>query len=469
MPMHHPARSTKLVATFSFALALALASLSPPALVSAAPGPTGTTYNVVWDDFSKGFTVGDPGTAAKWFYFGIGPYIGNDGVATTSNKGLRVAPPGVNPITGLPAFSLTLGQEGAADNPFGLPGGVDHVKWLVYANAIASTGFPGFDVHPGRELTFDAWISGQSYGNEQHPFGSAVVDPDDDIRLAASAMPTIDFETFLVADFFFTNKRIYAVYERLPFARTATDNYAAFTYVIPVGTRVPGQQHHVTIGYDRSANVLRWLVNDVEVFRVTRPGYRLPSREYMVLDHGGEDRDVVCRQRDLGLGMFTLLDAAGPTQQALVQLSNAPGFYFSTAQGEPFAQTFLDPVSKPSNRIWGEGALLQVQKVRVASQRTNMAQAMVGGTSVESSIRLGIRPEGAHGLRVSFSLPTDRQARLDVFDVAGRLVSTQNLTSVGAGTQTQNVNLSRSLGRGVYLARLTQGAESATSKFAYMP
>src|SRR5215204_288335 len=118
----HQTRPTKLVATLY--CALALASLRAPALVSAAPSPTGSTYNVVWDDFNKGITVGDPGTPAKWFYFGIGPFVGNDGVATTSNKGLRVAPPGVNPITGLPAFSLTLGQEGAADNPFGLPGGV---------------------------------------------------------------------------------------------------------------------------------------------------------------------------------------------------------------------------------------------------------------------------------------------------------------------------------------------------------
>ena len=460
-------RRSKVAATVS--CLLAVASLAGPAVVGAAPSPTGSSYNVVWDDFSKGFTVGDLGTSAKWFYFAAGPFVGNDGVATTSNKGLRVAPPATNPSTGMPAFSLTLGQEGAPDNPFGLPGGIDHVKWLVYANAISTMGYPGFDAVPGRELTFDSWVTGQSYGNELHPFGSAVADPDDDIRLAASAMPTIDFETYLVSDFFLTNKRIYAVYERLPFGRTATNNYAAFTYAIPVADRKPGQQHHLTIGYDRSANVIRWLVNDVEVFRVTRPGYRLPSRQYMILDHGGVEQDVVCNQRDFGFGTFTLLDAGNPSQQALVKLSTASDFYFSTTLGSPNPQTFLDPLSQPGSRIWGEGAVIQVQKARVASQRSMMAQAMSGGTRDGSPIRFGIRDGGAGSLQLSFSVPTSRPARLEIFDVAGRLVSARLLSSVAAGSQTTVVGLDRALGRGVYLARLTQGTQSATTKFAYIP
>ena len=463
----HASRRSKVTATLS--CVLAVVSLARPVAVGAAPTPTGSTYNVVWDDFSKGFTVGDPGTAAKWFYFSAGPFVGNDGVATTSNKGLRVAPSATNPSTGMPAFSLTLGQEGSADNPFGLPAGIDHVKWLVYANAISTMGYPGFDALPGRELTFDSWVSAQSYGNEQHPFGSAVADPDDDIRLAASAMPTIDFETYLVSDFFMTNKRIYAVYERLPFGRTATDNYAAFTYAIPVADRKPGQQHHLTIGYDRSANVIRWLVNDVEVFRVTRPGYRLPSRQYMILDHGGVERDVVCNQRDFGFGMFTLLDAGNPSQQALVKLSSVDGLYFSTALGSPVPQTFLDPLSEPGSRIWGEGAVIQVQKARVASQRPMMAQAMSGGTRDGSPIRFGIRAGGAGSLQLSFSLPTSQPARLELFDVSGRLVSARILSSVATGSQVTVVGLDRSLGRGIYLARLTQGTQSATRKFAYIP
>lgn len=323
-------------------------------------------YSLVWDDFKNGFSADMPG--AKWFYFSAGPFIGNDGIATTSAKGLHVAPAAVNPVTGLPEFSLTLGQEGAPDNPLGLPGGIDHVKWLVYANHAASSGYPGFDAIPGQELLFESWISGQSFGNEQHPFAGAVTNPDDDIRLATTAMPTIDFENFLVADFFLTNRKIYALYERLPFGRAPGYNYAAFTYAIPVAVRKPGQQHHLTIGYDRTAKTIRWLVDDKEVFKVTRPGYRLASRQYMVLDHGGIEEDVDCRQRDVGFGMFTLLDAAGPDMSALAQLSTSPDFYFNTSTGSPVAQSFWDPASLPSSRIWGEGAELTVKKVRISSK-----------------------------------------------------------------------------------------------------
>lgn len=342
-----------------------LACIGMAASLSAIAASAGG-YTLVWDDFKDGFSVNAPG--AKWFYFAAGPFVGNDGLETTSNQGLRVVSPGVNPITGLPAFTSTLGQEGSPDNPFSLPGGIDHVKWLVYANNTATSGYPGFDCIPGQELQFDAWVSGRSYGNEFHPFGIAVADPDDDIRLANPAVPTIDFENFLVADFFLTNKRIYALYERLPFNRTATNNYAAFTYAIPVAERLPHQQHKLTIGYDKSRNLIRWYVGGKEVFRVTRPGYRLASNEHLVIDHGGVEEDVVSRQRNIGFGTFTLLDAASPTQQALVRLSTAPDFYFNTLTGQPTPQTFLDELSLPGSRLWGQGAELNVRKVVVSSR-----------------------------------------------------------------------------------------------------
>ncbi len=71
---------------------------------------------------------------------------------------------GTNPATGEPAFARTLGQEGAADNPFGLPGGIDHVKWLYYINRTnAETGQPGFKAPTdGRELVCAATIGGRT-------------------------------------------------------------------------------------------------------------------------------------------------------------------------------------------------------------------------------------------------------------------------------------------------------------------
>ena len=49
---------------------------------------------MVWDDFRGGFSATGPN--AKWFYFSTGPYVGDDGVTTTSNQGLRVVPTGTN-------------------------------------------------------------------------------------------------------------------------------------------------------------------------------------------------------------------------------------------------------------------------------------------------------------------------------------------------------------------------------------
>ncbi|MBI1334784.1 MAG: hypothetical protein GC165_18105 [Armatimonadetes bacterium] len=322
-------------------------------------------YNIMYDDFNDGFSVNSP--TAKWFYFAAGPFVGDDGIVSTSNKGLYVRAKGTNPLTGLPAFTLSVGQE---TDPFSLPGGFDHVKWLAYANHLASTGVPGFDAVPGQELTFETWIGGESYGNEQHPFGANVTDPDDDVRLAAPAMNTIDLESFLVSDFFMTNKRIYALYERLPFGRTPGHNYAAFTYVIPVATRKKSEMQHLSIAYDRSAGRMRWMVDGKEVFRVDHVGHRI-DRKYMLLDHGGIEEDVDCRQRDIGFGTFTLLDGGTNGQPGLVQLSSVPDFYFNTALGEPYGQSFIDSLSLPNSRLWGEGADLWVKKVQVSSKAAN--------------------------------------------------------------------------------------------------
>jgi Family of unknown function (DUF6081) len=157
----------------------------------------------------------------------------------------------------------------------GLPGGLDHVKWLAYMNHVSAAGIAGFGVLPGQELTCETWISGRTFGTAAHPFGTAIFRANDDLRLASVAMNTIDFETFMVFDFFLTNEGIYALYERLPFGRTASDNYAAFTYQVRVASRSPGDSHHLRISHDRTAGTVRWSIGGTKVFRVSRLGRRL--------------------------------------------------------------------------------------------------------------------------------------------------------------------------------------------------
>ena len=175
------------------------------------------------DDFSDGFSAQGPD--AEYFYFAAGPYVGDDGIESTSSKGLRVISSGTNRRTGKPAFTRTLGQEdNGVDNPLGLPGGIDHVKWLVYANHQAPSGVAGFEATADQELSGQVRISGRTFGTQAHPFGRAVKNPNDDLRLASVAFNSIDFESWMVFDFFITNERIYAFYERLPFGRTPDHN-----------------------------------------------------------------------------------------------------------------------------------------------------------------------------------------------------------------------------------------------------
>jgi hypothetical protein len=320
-------------------------------------------YRMVWDDFGDGFVTDGPD--ARWSYVAGGGYVGDDGIEQTSRRGLHVRSSGTNPVTGAPAFVNTIAQED--DNPTGHYGGADHAKWLVYADHTASTGFAGFDAVPGQELSCSATMSGEVFGTEGHPFGDAVEDPDDDLRLASVMLNTIDNETSTAFDFVLTNDRIYAFYGRPPFARGTLGNYAAFSHTIPLARRDPGDRHHFRIAYDRSAGVVRWLIDGEEAFRVDRIGLML-DRDTLTLDHGGVETPVAPRQLSCGMGLLSLMDGSYPTGQALVRLSSADDHYFGTDAGQPVPQVFVDEESRGSSRLFGQGAELDISRFVVSSQ-----------------------------------------------------------------------------------------------------
>ncbi|MDQ4032249.1 MAG: DUF6081 family protein, partial [Actinomycetota bacterium] len=118
---------------------------------------------------------------------------------------------------------------------------------------------------------------------------------------------------------------------------------------------------------DRSAGVTRWLDDANDVYQVGRLGHHLDSREHLVLDHGGEETPVEPRQLNCGMGMISVLDGELPGQSALVRLSGTDGFYFDPATGEPDPQTFLDDESLESNRLFGQGAGMNMSRYVVSS------------------------------------------------------------------------------------------------------
>lgn len=356
---------TSAVALSSTKLANSQASTPSPLAT-----PVGSTTTLFHDEFDDGFLVDGPD--ARWALFALPgadggvAFVGDDGSATTSEQGLDVISGGTNPETGEPAFTKTVPQEGG--DPTALPGGIDHVKWLVYTTAVASSGMPGYDAERGSELVFRTTMSGQTYGTGNHPFADGVIDPDDDLRLAGLTFNTYDPESWMVFDFWLTNKRIYAFYERLPFGRAQQGNYAAFSYQIPVGDRSPEDWHELTIAYDRAAGVVRWLVDGVEGFRVDRIGYHI-DRQYMTIDHGGDEGLIEPRQLSGGMGLLNLLDGALPSGRALVRLSEVEGTYFDTLEGEPVVQTFIDDTSAEASRLFGQGAQLGMEHFTVESHQ----------------------------------------------------------------------------------------------------
>ncbi len=347
--MHPHPRLTAVLASLALTFSLTAAAQAP--------------FRETWDNFKGPFSVNTPD--AKWYYLQVGPYVGDDGIVTTGPQGLRVIPTGVNPTTGEPAFTKTIGQDSKNG---GLPGGLDHVKWLAYMNHTASTGYPGHDAVHGQRLACESWIGGRTYGTENHPFGNLVDNPNDDLRLAAFAMNTADFETFMVFDFFVTNETIYAFYERLPFGQGGPMGYyAAFSHQIPVASRTLNDKHHLKIEYDRSAGKVRWYVDDEQVFQVDQIGYRL-DRQYLTLDHGGIEEPVDMRQLNCGMGTFTLLDAYRPTNVGLVKLGDVTGSYDPDV-GEPTPEAFYDEESLEENRLFGQGAELTMKKYVVSSKK----------------------------------------------------------------------------------------------------
>src|SRR4051812_14798396 len=139
---------------------------------------------------------------------------------------------------------------------------------------------------------------------------------------------------------------------------------------MPLGDRRPGDKHKLSTVYDRGAGTVRWLVNGKERFRIDRIGYRI-DRQYMTLDHGGDEVLVEPKQLDFGMGLFTLLDGALPSGQALVRLSSQANFYFDPAVGQPTPQTFGDEESRDESRLFGQGAAIHVERFTVESRKAS--------------------------------------------------------------------------------------------------
>lgn len=172
------------------------------------------------------------------------------------------------------------------------------------------------------------WAQGQTFGTNVQPFGRAVSDPQSDLRLASFAMNTIDVETGMVFDVWMTNTKVYPYYERLDL---------------------------VTVAYDRSAGVVRWIINGSVAATVDKIGF--PSSEAtLIIDRGGTPQLAAPRQINGGMALFTLMDGGlPPTGEGLVRLG---GSY-------EYPRSFIG-----GSTLFGQGAEMQVRRLEVRTSET---------------------------------------------------------------------------------------------------
>lgn len=298
--------------------------------------------NVYLDNFNQGtYDPLDPNS--PYGYFEISPGVpANDGVIQQGNGFIveRAMP-----------FTLTV--------PPGPFGGVDHVKNLKYLDL-------PFDPQNNKTLVYTLRFSGKTTGTENHPFGSAVTNDQDDIRLASVAQNMLDVRTFMVADFFLSNTGIWAFYERLPFGKGTPElgNYRAFSSTKRVATRKSDCDiHTLSIEYDTNKQEIRWYVEGKLVLKVDKIG--IPSTDpnvKLILDHGGVDTIVRPLGFQVGFGAFTLLDMKDPlnanVNKGLVKINNVPGNYASPT-------SWVDNASLIGNRLFGQGSQMSVYKLKV--------------------------------------------------------------------------------------------------------
>ncbi|MBA2726557.1 MAG: hypothetical protein H0U49_00085 [Parachlamydiaceae bacterium] len=318
-------------------------------------------------------------------------------------------------ITPLNGTSFTfgippLGSSGPV--PFGL---FDHVKFLAYSL---------FREAPLSNCELcTTWVgSGKQLQVDNQPFDGAVNDPNSDPRLACFCFVALDPTLLTTFDWICTNRVIYALVERLPGAEAVFGDYAAYTYLIPVGVRNKEKDlfddiHQFKTCYNREKGTVTWELDGCKVFQITQIGHRLtkhnafvfkdgkkkrlnnPTR-FQVLDHGGVDQDISPTGLQTGLAFFTLLDfLPAPTRlKACRQDITTTGLYSGLVRLESslyrFGTTFFynDPLQGgeqsfiedsalvgtqyqptiPSNfRLFGQGAALRLFKYKISHEKAD--------------------------------------------------------------------------------------------------
>lgn len=229
---------------------------------------------VFYDDFSNGFNPNLVTSPYQFIKVPIISYTSNDGTTSVTPDGdLNTLS-----ISSVP-FTKTSNTE------------VYDRKYFAISRGVF---VPPIE---GEEMVFETICSAEQTGLASLPnmlkatLGSldGVSNANSDLRLAAAYLLMLDPVNWMEYGFTITNETIYAIYSRSPDGMVSyggtLPNYHSHTSYIPVGKRDlknPIDDYvKLAIAYNYKFGYVRWIVNDIEVYRVTRLGYPI-DRKYRV-------------------------------------------------------------------------------------------------------------------------------------------------------------------------------------------
>lgn len=244
---------------------------------------------------------------------------------------------------------------------------LDHIKTLLFLNS-------DFDVPDCGELYVEACVSAAIHNVKKHPFGSAVLNHESDLRLGYSALVLMDPDSGLFLQVALTNDSIYAIYEIFPGEKEGGKNSgrASFAVAHLIGRRnvLNPISDYVKVGLaiDKRKGA-KWYINNVLVWSFNRLGY-LGAPEHVLYQIPGEQRAIDPTCVNVGFGHFTMLDAVCPENhkdldaagKALVKLTN---FDYRHPWHSDYKVKFADDENRLEHRLFGQGATLKIKEIKV--------------------------------------------------------------------------------------------------------
>lgn len=313
-------------------------------------------YTLFFDNFQKGFHPGTPKSPYQFLNF-----LNNncqDGTATqlSSEGGIQISSS---------PFTFT------TENP------VEHLKYAVFLKEPIKAPCTG-------ELVYEAIISGQQTGlNTLPPYLfapdgslSGINNANSDIRPACVAIIAYDPITQFAFDFLLTNEDIYIAYEISPFILEKS-----FSHAVPVGKRnsIDPLTDYVklAIAYNYKENLVRWLINDIEVYRINRIGFPL-ERKYRLDEQGFNQPFHLSRPTQLTFGfttnsLFDWYNPQNPSQvnnAGLINLNaaNSVNPVVTDSLGNNIPSNYLANYPPNTGTNFGQGSILQIKYLTVYIQ-----------------------------------------------------------------------------------------------------